>query len=59
MALCHLIPGITETSTRLPAGAPLVSNRDGPELRVAAGVLFLAFLDGATLQIPWLRARGR
>jgi uncharacterized membrane protein len=54
----HLIPGITETSTRLPAGAPLVADRDAPELQVAAGVLFLAFLIGATLQILWLRARG-
>jgi hypothetical protein len=55
----HLIPGITETSTRLPAGAPLVADRDAPELQAAAGVLFLAFLIGATLQILWLRARGR
>ena len=56
--LFHLIPAITETSTRLPVGAPLVSNRDGPELQAAAGVLFLAFLIGATLQVRWLRARG-
>src|SRR5437870_7899903 len=26
----HMIPAITETSTRLPAGAPLVANADAP-----------------------------
>lgn len=54
----HLIPAITETSTRLPVGAPLVTTRDGPELQAAAGVVFLAFLIGATLQVRRLRAQG-
>jgi hypothetical protein len=35
----HLIPGITETATRLPVGAPLVIDREGPELQAAAGEL--------------------
>jgi hypothetical protein len=55
----HLIPAITETSTRLPAGAPLVTNRDGPELQAAAGVLFVAFLIGATLQVWRLHSKDR
>lgn len=29
----HWIPAITETSTRLPPGAPLVANADAPELQ--------------------------
>jgi len=52
----HLIPGITETSTRLPLGAPLVSSPDAPELQVAFAILFLLFLAGATLQVLRLRA---
>lgn len=55
----HLIPGITETATRLPVGAPLVADREGPELKAAAGVLFLAFLIGATLQARRLRSKDR
>lgn len=51
----HWIPTITETTTRLPVGAPLVTNRDGPELQAAAGVLFLLFVIGATLQVLRLR----
>lgn len=51
----HMIPAITETSTRLPAGAPLVSGPDAPELQAATGVLFLLFLLGAALQVWRLR----
>jgi uncharacterized membrane protein len=54
--LFHLIPAITETSTRLPPGHPLLPNADAPELQVAAGVLFVIFLVGATLQVRRLRA---
>ena len=53
----HTIPGVTETTTRLPLGAPLLPNADAPALQVAAGVLFVAFLIGATLQVRRLRAR--
>jgi uncharacterized membrane protein len=52
----HFIPAITETSTRLPLGAPLVANADAPELQAATGVLFVLFLIGATLQVRRLRA---
>jgi uncharacterized membrane protein len=57
----HMIPAITETSTRLPAGAPLLSNADAPELQVATAVMFVLFLIGATLQVRRLRSlqRGR
>jgi uncharacterized membrane protein len=51
----HWIPAVTETTTRLPLGAPLLSSPDAPELQQAAGVLFLLFLIGATLQVLRLR----
>jgi hypothetical protein len=54
----HFIPAMTETSTRLPAGAPLLPNADAPELQVATGILFVVFLAGATLQFRRLRAAG-
>ena len=52
----HWIPAITETSTRLPVGAPLVASQEAPELQAATAVLFVAFLIGATLQVRRLRA---
>lgn len=51
----HFIPAITETSIRLPLGSPLVANAEAPALQVATGVLFVAFLVGATLQVRRLR----
>ncbi len=54
--LFNLIPGITETSTRLPPGAPLLPNADAPALQVATGVLFVLFLIVAVLQVRALRA---
>ena len=56
--LFHMIPGITETTTRLPLGAPLLPNADAPELKVASGVLFVLFVVGATLQVLRLRRTG-
>ena len=55
----HMIPAITETSTRLPLGAPLLPNADAPELRVATGILFVIFLVGASLQVRRLRSKHR
>jgi len=52
----HMIPGVTETTTRLPLGAPLLPNADAPALQAAAGVFFVVFLIGATLQVRRLRA---
>ncbi len=55
--LFHLIPGITETTTRLPLGAPLLPNAEAPALQAASAVLGVLFLIGATLQVRRLRAR--
>ena len=48
--LFHMIPAVTESSTRLPPGAPLVASPDAPVLRVIDLALLVAFLVGATLQ---------
>ncbi|TDU66112.1 putative membrane protein [Prosthecobacter fusiformis] len=53
----HWIPTITETSTRFPLGSPLITDRNGPELQAATGVLFVLFIIGVTLQIRRLKAR--
>ena len=55
----HLIPGITETTTRLPVSQPLASGPDDPHIQAAIGVCFLLFLIGATLQVVKLRVRAR
>lgn len=52
----HTVPAVTETSTRLPIGAPLVTDREGLALQVVAGMLFVLFLIGAAVQVRWLRA---
>jgi hypothetical protein len=57
--LFHLIPAITETSTRLPLGAPLLANADAPQLAVATAGLVVLFLAGATWQVLRLRRGGR
>jgi uncharacterized membrane protein len=53
--LFHLIPAITEVSTRLPPQAPLASGPDDPALKAATGVLLLLFLVGASIQVVRLR----
>jgi uncharacterized membrane protein len=57
--LFHMIPAITETSTRLPLGAPLLASPEAPELQAATAALFVVFLIGATLQVRRLRDRLR
>jgi uncharacterized membrane protein len=54
--LFHLIPGITETTTRLPLGAPLLASPEAPELQIAAAVLFVVWLMLATLQVLQMRS---
>jgi uncharacterized membrane protein len=54
--LFHMIPGFTETLTRLPPGHPLLPNADAPELRAIAGVLALLLIVGLVLQLRWLRS---
>ncbi len=51
----HWIPTIVETSTRLPLGSPLVTDREGPEIQMAVGVVFLLFVAGVALQVFRLR----
>ena len=51
----HLVPGITETATRLPVDAPLASGPKDPHIQMVLGICFLLFLIGATLQVRKLR----
>lgn len=51
----HMIPAFTETGSRLPAGTPLVSGPDDPNLQAAVGAAFLVFLVGASVQVWRLR----
>jgi uncharacterized membrane protein len=53
--LFHWIPAITETTTRLPLGAPLLSSPDAPALQKATAALLVLFLAGATWQVLKLR----
>ncbi len=55
----HMIPGFTETFTRLPAGSPLFSSPDDPALQKVIGVVFVVFLVGVVLQVRRLRASHR
>lgn len=57
--LFHMIPAVTETSTRLPLGAPWLKDAEAPELKAITGVLFLLFLAGVTLQLRRLKAQGK
>jgi len=52
----HAIPGLTETFTRLPAGAPLFSGPEDPALQKAVGVCFVVLAMGCILQVRRLRA---
>ena len=47
----HLIPAVTETSTRLPAGAPLFASADAPLLMLIYALLFAGFLFGVRVQL--------
>jgi uncharacterized membrane protein len=55
--LFHMIPGFTESLTRLPPGQPLLPNAEAPELKPIAGVLLLLFVVGLGFQLRWLRSR--
>jgi len=52
----HLVPAVTETSTRLPLGAPWLPNAEAPALQAITGVMFLLLLVGVTLQLRRLKA---
>ncbi|MDN3921411.1 hypothetical protein [Roseateles violae] len=53
----HWIPAITETTTRLPLGAPLLASPEAPQLQAVAGLLFMLLIVGVTLQLRRLRRR--
>jgi uncharacterized membrane protein len=53
----HIVPGVTETATRLPLGAPLASSPDDPNIQMTLGICFVLFLIGATLQVVSLRRK--
>lgn len=53
----HMIPGFTETLTRLPVSQPLLPNAEAPELKAIAGVLLLLLVVGLVFQLRWLRGR--
>lgn len=57
--LFHMIPAVTETTTRLPLGSPLLPDAEAPELKAITGVMFLVFLAGVILQIRRLKAQGK
>jgi uncharacterized membrane protein len=52
----HMIPGVTETFTRVPTGAPLFSSPEDPALQKVVGALFVVLLIGIALQVKRLRA---
>jgi hypothetical protein len=52
----HMIPGLTETFTRIPLGAPLFSSPEDPMLEKVVAVFFLVFLVGAAVQVRRIRA---
>lgn len=54
--LFHLVPGFTETLTRLPAGAPIAASQDAPILQAIDAALLALFLAGLAAQMVWLRA---
>jgi uncharacterized membrane protein len=53
--LFHMIPAVTETTTRLPLGAPLLPNADAPQLATATALMFVLFLVAAAYQVWRLR----
>lgn len=53
----HMIPGFTETATRVPAGRPLVAGPEAPELLAAIGGAFVVFLIGMIAQVVHMRGR--
>jgi len=55
----HMVPGLTETFTRLPLGAPLFTGPDDPKLQATVGVVFLVFVAAMVAQLLRMRRRQR
>ena len=51
----HIVPGITETATRVPLSAPLASSPEDSNIQMAIGISFIVFIIGAILQVMSLR----
>ncbi|RCW68742.1 hypothetical protein [Pseudorhodoferax soli] len=47
----HMVPGLNETFTRLPVGAPLFTGPDDPRLQASIGVVFVVFAVVMLLQL--------
>ena len=55
----HWIPGIVETTTRIPLSKPLIASRDAPELQMLVGIAFVLYLVGLSLQLWGIRRAGK
>lgn len=51
----HLIPGLTETGTRVPIGSPAFTGPEDPTLKALVGAGFLLYLVGAAVQAMRIR----
>ena len=54
--LFHMIPGFTESLTRLPTDAPILPSADAPQFKVIYGILLVVFVVGLVVQLRWLRS---
>ncbi len=55
----HLIPGLTETGTRIPVGHPAFDGPEDPTLKALVGAGFLVYLVGAAVQAVRIRRSRR
>ena len=53
----HLVPGITETLTRLPQETPIAASPEDPKVQAIIGISFILFLVVATLQVLKLKRK--
>ena len=51
----HLIPGVTETLTRLPVGDPVFASAEAPGLRPIYAALLVLYAIGLFFQVRWLK----
>jgi uncharacterized membrane protein len=54
----HLIPGITETMTRLPLDAPFATSPEDSNIQLMIGICFVLFVIGVVLQVLKLKRKG-
>lgn len=53
----HMVPGVTETLTRLPAGHPVFDSPEAAGLAMIHGAMFCVFVAGGIWQVRMLRLR--